>query len=102
MTSAYGPEYSSHFVADIHKLISISNNEYFIFGDFNAKHSSWNCSKNNNAGNDLFNLQNQNDFFIYYLDSPTYFSTSSSRNHQSTLDILLSNSNLTLDSCIGR
>lgn len=70
-----------------------------IYGDFNAKHSSWNNSDCNRAGNSLFCLQNSSNFFVYHPNSPTY--TSSSNNSSSTLDILLSNSSLPISELVS-
>lgn len=89
-TSAYCSKYSIHFSSDIHTLTSCCNDEYFIFGDLNARHTSWNNLNNNTAGDRLYQLQNNSNFFIYHPLSPTYFSFSGLG---STLDILLSNSN---------
>lgn len=88
-TSAYCAKYSRHFSLDIRHLTSF-NDEYFIFGDFNAKHTSWNNSCSNRAGNSLFQIQNNSNFFVYHPNSPSYYSNSN--NNSSTLDILLSNS----------
>lgn len=90
-TSAYCGKYTSHFSSDISCLTTFFNGEFFIFGDFNAKHTSWNNSCCNRAGNILFQLQNDSNFFVYHPDSPTYIS---SNNTLSTLDIFLSNSSL--------
>lgn len=88
ITSAYSPKSSPHFKNDIQLLTNI-NTQYLIFGDFNAKHSSWNCKTHNTSGNTLFTLQQSSNFLIYHTDTPTHF-PDSGRN-PSTIDLLLSN-----------
>jgi exonuclease III len=63
ITSAYSPSYGNNFRNDILKLCPY-NKEFLVFGDFNAKHSSWNCMTNNRAGIALFDLQNNEELFI--------------------------------------
>lgn len=97
-TSAYCGKYTRHFCSDIQLLTTFFREEFFIFGDFNAKHPSWNNSSNNRAGIDLFQLQNESNFFIHNPNSPTYISPSGS--NSSTLDIFLSNSNALISEVI--
>ena len=84
ITTAYSPQYSSSFTRDI-KCITPRNKEFLVFGDFNAKHSTWNCTRANTAGNILNNLQQRSHFFVYAPGSPTRFPS------QSTIDLLLTN-----------
>lgn len=44
---AYCPKSSTHFASDLQLLTSTSS-QYMLFGDFNAKHVTWNCNVNNN------------------------------------------------------
>ncbi|CAF4075653.1 unnamed protein product, partial [Rotaria sordida] len=37
----------------LHLFSKYRNKPFFIFGDFNAKHSSWDCEINNNSGNQI-------------------------------------------------
>lgn len=97
-TSAYCGRFSRHFSSDIHLLTSFFNSEFFIFGDFNAKHLSWNNTVCNAAGNSLFQVQNDSNFFIHHPISSSY--VSSSGHSHSTLDILLSNSNIPISDMI--
>lgn len=92
VTAIYSPKYYDSFKHDILK-ITPSNKEYIICGDFNAKHSSWNCPRANTAGNVLFNLQLRSNFFIYYPSSPTRY-PQSSIGHPTTLDLMLTNTNM--------
>lgn len=85
---AYSPRSSNHFSADIQLLTSF-NSQYMIFGDFNAKHTSWNCHSNNSSGNSLFSLQQTHDFLVYHTDTHTHFPDSGRK--PSTIDLLLSN-----------
>ncbi|CAF4932471.1 unnamed protein product, partial [Rotaria sp. Silwood1] len=38
-----------------HQLSKYKDKPFVICGDYNAKHSYWNCPKNNSNGNKLFN-----------------------------------------------
>lgn len=53
---AYSPKYTQFFENDI-KTLTDSNTQFMLFGDFNAKHSSWNCHLHNKAGNILYASQ---------------------------------------------
>jgi len=91
LTAAYSPQYFKSFEADIKKLTPF-NKEYFIFGDLNARSSAWNCTRNNTAGNVLYNLQLRSSFFIAHPPTPTHYPHSGAT--PSTIDIVLSNSPL--------
>ena len=91
--SAYRPGGSST-ADDIAKfrndilLLTSSRHSFFICGDLNARHSSWGCSRDNSAGDALFECSG--DFAIYYPPSPTRIPLNR-RSQPSTLDIVLSN-----------
>lgn len=91
LTSAYCPKYHKSFEIDVKKLTP-SSKEFLVFGDFNARHSAWNCVRNNTAGNVLYNLNLRSHFFIHHPDSPTHYPHSGAT--PSTIDILLSSSAL--------
>lgn len=93
LTTAYNPQYTSNFNNDI-ELLTNKRNDFFIFGDFNALHSTWNCHSENSAGKALFNIQNKSRFYIYYSPNPTRFSQNFLPAVPSTIDLLLSNSSL--------
>lgn len=95
ISTAYSPKYSSSFSNDIEKLVE-TNKDFVILGDLNAKHTAWNCAYNNTAGNNLYNLQQTINFFIYHPNSPTYVPYQRNRN-SSTLDLVLSNTNLNIE-----
>lgn len=92
--SAYSPKYKNSFANDIIKLTSF-NEDFVILGDFNAKHSSWHCINSNTAGNVLFNLEQTNNFLIYYPNSPTFYPYQSNRTN-SIIDLVLSNSTINI------
>lgn len=94
ITTAYNPKYSAYFANDVNVLTS-SNSQFLLFGDFNAKHTSWNCNDNNRLGNILFNAQQANPFLIFNTDEHTHYPHSGQT--PSTIDLLLSNSNFTFD-----
>lgn len=91
LTAAYSPKYFNSFEADIKKLTPF-NKEYIVFGDFNARSSAWNCTRNNTAGNVLYNLQLRSNFFIKHSHAPTHYPHSGAT--PSTIDIMLSNTSL--------
>lgn len=91
---AYSPKYTINFANDITMLTTLKT-QYMIFGDFNAKHSSWNCTNNNRAGNLLFSTQQLSHFMVYYPPEPTHFPHSG--HSPSTIDLLLSNVNFGFD-----
>lgn len=91
---AYSPKHTHHFTNDIVTLTSL-NKQFLLFGDFNAKHKSWNCASNNKAGNELFSLQQTNDFLVHHTADHTHFPHSGQT--PSTIDILLSNASLNFD-----
>ena len=90
-TAAYNPRFGDSFVGDM-KLLTPVNREYFVFGDFNAKHGLWNCNRSNAAGRALYDLQMSSAFVIHHSDSPTHFPHSGMT--PSTIDFLISNSSL--------
>lgn len=98
LISAYNPPSSiQHFRHDLDKLVNISG-EYFIFGDFNAKHPSWNCISSNTNGNTLYSMQLNSNFFIHHTPNPTRFSQSASSSiSPSTIDLLISNSSMDIE-----
>lgn len=62
--SAYCPRYTQDFLHDIELLTSLEG-DYFITGDFNAHHTSWNCSKSDSAGTILYNHHNYSNYYIH-------------------------------------
>lgn len=74
--------------SDLRKLTR-NRTKFFIIGDFNAKHRSWNNLQSNSNGRILFDQCSSGYFSILYPDSPTCFS--SARN-PSTIDLVLTDS----------
>ena len=68
------------------KVLSISGSS-IIAGDFNCKHSRWNCSNNCHKGIDLTKLCDSKLFSIHSPDSPTLIP---SRGNPTTVDFVLS------------
>lgn len=91
--SAYCPRYTPDFIHDL-DLMTSTNGDFFILGDLNAHHLSWNCAKSDTAGNLLFNHQNSNNYYIYYPPNPTRIPQNLTFRQASTIDLLLSNSTL--------
>lgn len=87
--SKLNPEKLAQFKNDIGKLTSQRKN-FFLGGDLNSKHRFWNCSKNNKAGNILFNEMIARNFTIHHSPSATHFPPQANRNVPSTIDIALS------------
>lgn len=92
-TSVYCPKYTDKFIEDLN-IITRATTDYFIFGDFNAHHTSWNCQQNNTAGNNLFNHQLNSHYYVHSPCSFTRFGQSSTPTQPSVVDLLLTNSNL--------
>lgn len=88
VTCAYSPNFTNDFSADISCMMP-GNDEFLIIGDLNAKHTFWNCVKNNRAGTALFNLQNNRDFVLHNTLTPTHFPHSGAT--PSVIDLLLTN-----------
>lgn len=78
----------SQFRHEIRSLVT-QNSPYFVIGDLNARHRSWNCVKNNKAGTILCQEASHSGFNINFPDSPTFIPAG--RGSPSTLDIVLSN-----------
>jgi len=90
LIAAYHPGKNTNLVTfqqDIKKL-SARNDNYFICGDFNARHKSWNCVSTNAAGKLLFAEAQKGKFSIHFPDKPTYIPIDPTRN-TSTLDLML-------------
>lgn len=81
-------EIEEHLRNDINKITNLRGN-YYICGDFNAKHREWNCNVANKAGKILQEMSGE--FMIYYPDSPTYYPEDRKKS-LSTIDLMLSNS----------
>lgn len=86
---SHNDEINLHYKRDLLKLTNKSNS-FFINGDFNSHHRFWNCTRSNNAGNILYNLHNNSNFFIHHPNSPTRHSSSNNSN-SSTIDLTLTN-----------
>lgn len=88
LTSAYSPRYAPNFITDINKMTP-TNKKYILFGDLNARHTSWGCTTNNKAGKALFIHQNASNFVIHNTESPTHFPHSGAT--PSNIDFLVTN-----------
>lgn len=95
---AYCPKYTAGFKRDVKSLCS-SSCDFFVFGDFNARNTAWNCVKNNQGGKILFELQLSSNFFIHHPNVPTYFPDQTGRS-PSCLDLLLTNSALQISELV--
>jgi hypothetical protein len=77
----------NHFThRDLNALLGTSN-KVLIIGDFNAKHSNWNCNRNNTNGTTLNDYITENNITIYYPDTPTHYPPNG--NTPSTIDIII-------------
>lgn len=59
-----------------------------VGGDFNSRHYSWNCSRNNSAGNTLYHLVQNDDLLIHFPPTHTHFSHNR-RSLPSTIDLIV-------------
>lgn len=80
------------FRSDIQLLTSLKE-DYFLCGDFNSRHRSWDCLKANAAGNVLYSEMQKKSFVILHPPTNTYCPISSKKS-PSTLDIVVTNSAL--------
>lgn len=94
ITTAYCPRYNANFCNDIIALTP-DNKEFIQLGDLNAKHSAWNCTRNNSAGSALNSLQQSCNFFIYSPENPTLYPHQRNR-CPSIVDLILSNTSLNM------
>lgn len=94
ITTAYSPKHDSSFEEDVLKMMEHTQ-ECFIFGDLNAKHTSWDCRVNNKAGLSLFKLQNTTNFMIFHPLENTHFPHSGAS--PSCIDLLVSNTSHQID-----
>lgn len=78
---------TNHFKNEL-KDMSRNSLPFFILGDFNAKHRSWNCVRNNKSGRLLFEFINNNPLFLNYPDTHSYNPTST-RMSPSTIDLMV-------------
>ncbi|GFT84406.1 probable RNA-directed DNA polymerase from transposon X-element [Trichonephila clavipes] len=88
ITSIYVPPPSDKllFTLDLETIMQV-NSHCVIFGDFNATHNYWNCSRNSTRGTQLKDFCDQVNLEIIYPDSPTRYGYNTSN----TLDIALVN-----------
>lgn len=82
-------ENKNYFKGDLKKLTR-HRSRFFIIGDFNAKHQSWNNSKANSNGKILFSDLSSGHYSVLYPKGPTCFS---SVRNPSTIDLVLTNQN---------
>mgnify|MGYP006314208429 FL=1 len=80
---------NDHYQNDVKKLIS-SNVSYFICGDFNSRHTFWNCNRANAAGNILYDYYNRRNFLIDFPPTPTRY-PDGTHGTPSTIDLVLTN-----------
>ena len=80
---------NQHFANDISKLTRW-NNSFFVFGDFNAKHRLWNCSRANRAGTILYDELCNRNFIISNPPTPTHIPSDVTK-VPSTIDIFITN-----------
>lgn len=91
ITSAYNPQPSTHFANDFN-ILTNQCNEALLFGDYNAKHTAWNCVTCDATGKTLHDLIDGSEFILYAPDSPTHYPHAGST--PSTIDLLISNTTL--------
>ncbi|GFU07189.1 RNA-directed DNA polymerase from mobile element jockey [Trichonephila clavipes] len=72
MACIYRHPHGSINVTELDAILT-HNNRTFLFGDFNAKHSSWNPGRSNANGNILSNWAVASAIDIIAPDTPTHF-----------------------------
>ena len=83
---------SSHFESELRSMCT-GNVPFFVLGDFNAKHRSWNCTRNNKSGKLLFELVRNNRWFLNNPDTHSY-NPASVRMTPSTIDLMITDGKL--------
>lgn len=78
------------FKKDI-QILTSSNKSFFICGDLNAKHTSWNNVRGNRAGKILYGEMTNRNFTIENPPSPTCYPPQSKALYPSTIDLILTN-----------
>lgn len=92
ITSAYNPHFSpTNFVGDI-ELLTNQPTDTLILGDFNAKHTAWNCTNCDRAGNALHSFINSSLYALMATATPTHIPHSGAC--PSTLDLLITNTSI--------
>ncbi|CAK9813872.1 RNA-directed DNA polymerase from mobile element jockey [Anthophora plagiata] len=69
-----------------------SRDNFVLMGDFNAKHATWNCNKNNPTSNNLHALIEFNDIFLHNTETTTRIGQSVQ--FDSNIDLVLSSMNI--------
>ncbi|GBM39222.1 RNA-directed DNA polymerase from mobile element jockey [Araneus ventricosus] len=83
IADSFKPPHGLIDTAELNRIFC-SNSQVICFGDFNAKHSSWNIGRSNRNGHLIYDWVNNNNFSIIAPLQPTYFSNSYALN--ATLD----------------
>lgn len=96
VTSAYSPHFTPAFATDLETLTEATV-ESIIIGDFNAKHTAWNCSTNNRAGKQLHDFINSSVYTLINTDTPTHIPHSG--HSPSIIDIAITNSTAPINIC---
>lgn len=82
----------NHFTdADLQTLTNTAN-KVLIIGDLNARHTHWNCHRNNRNGNTLNDFADNNNLGIMFPDTHTHYPNNNTT--PTTLDIII-NKNVT-------
>ena len=86
---------NSNFQHELSLLCSHSE-QFVLMGDFNARHTSWNCLRSNKAGKILKNFIDSSPFYLCHPDEPTY-NPISSLMAPSTIDLIVTDGSLNID-----
>lgn len=95
LSSVYCPKYTRHFKDDL-RILTSGHRDFFVFGDLNARHRSWNCVGQNTAGKALFEMTQTGNFFVHPPSDPTYYPTHANR-QPSVLDVTITNSTIQIE-----
>ncbi|GFQ69702.1 uncharacterized protein TNCT_140391 [Trichonephila clavata] len=77
MASIYYPPGSSSRLGDDLDIIFNLNKPAILMGDFNAKHTSWGCSRSETRGNRLYSYINRKNIDLFAPTTPTRYGTAS-------------------------
>ncbi|GFR08060.1 uncharacterized protein TNCT_545391 [Trichonephila clavata] len=77
MASIYYPPGSSTSLGDDLDIIFNLNKPAILIGDFNAKHTSWGCSRSETRGNRLYSYITRKNIDLFAPTTPTRYGTAS-------------------------
>jgi hypothetical protein len=98
IVAAYNRPDNNFSEQDLENLLN-TGRKTLLIGDLNAKHTQWNCNRNNTNGHTLVRYANNDPIQILHTDTPTHFPDNN--NTPSTIDLVLNKQNRNLNQPIS-